>query len=598
MENSTLAVTPTKSLTSWPKAFRRDGWKNILTNLGVKNRDKRTGSRVTFTFLTRQDADDFYGGDDVAERIVDRPAEEMMREGWKTTAPGQQELTEKMGAEFERLGIYKKIEQGLKWARQYGGAGMIVGLKDGLTPDQPVDFSKIEAVEYLTVLDCHRLVPYDSTGAIDLDVTSSNFGRPTYYKVENLGTTTSQLSKLANEAGDVKIHWSRIVRFEGREVPWYYKSTLKWWGNSVLAKLYNPVRNYQASNDSAALIVEDFSQMVIKLKNLSDMIAEGDEKVVQKRLELLMATSSIVNGLVIEEGEEIERKSTSVAGLPDLLKMINARLVAATDLPHTVLLGESPSGLGATGNSEKKDWYDHIKNKQESDLRPIAMQITLFLLASKKGPAGGKIPAKWGIEFNPLWQPSEKEIVETRKIQADTDKIYVELQTLDNDEVSESRWGSGKYSFETTLNKKLRTAIAAPIVDPKEDPESEEDPIVEPVKTIKAVEADPNSPKPDAPVSAQENQVTSPQAALTGVQVTSMLEIIGQVAEEKIPRETGVLLLQVAFALSPEKSEEVMGAVGKGFQPKVEPKPEAPNNFSKPSEKPDADPSKPPTIPA
>ena len=66
--------------------------------------------------------------------------------------------------------------------------------------------------------------------------------------------------------------------------------------------------------------------------------------------------------------------------------------------------------------------------------------------------------------------------------------------------------------------------------------------------------------------------VTTPEQSLKVAQVSSLLEIVSQVAQGFLPRETGIQIIRIAFALSPEDSQAVMGAVGLTFKPEqVEP---------------------------
>ena len=64
-----------------------------------------------------------------------------------------------------------------------------------------------------------------------------------------------------------------------------------------------------------------------------------------------------------------------------------------------------------------------------------------------------------------------------------------------------------------------------------------------------------------------------PSSALTGVQVTSMMEVVDRVANERIPRETGINILVSAFPINRKTVELIMGEVGKGFEPKGQPQP-------------------------
>lgn len=420
---------------------RFDGWMNALTSLGT-SRDKRMSAYVELSFLTAPEIDALYQQDDIAARIINRPAEEMFREGYDIKIAGKTEVDlKKFGMQLEALGVNKKFEWARKMADAYGGAGIVLGIKDGKLPEEPVDLNNIQSVDYLTVLDRFELI---SNGILDTDLKSLNFGKPLYYRINLSANSSTELNQL--------IHHSRIIRFEGVELPRRLASSFDYWGDSKFGRIYNALRNFHSANDSAATIMQDFTQVVLKMKELGQILAQGDDAQLIKRLHLATQTSSILNALVIRDDEEIEKKTTNVAGLSDLLKSVANRLAAATDIPHTILFGESASGLGATGDSEKRDFYDYIKGRQESEITPLLQQLINYLMLSKKGVFGGKYQ-EFEIEFRPLWQLSETEQIKNKHVQAQVDEIYMTNQVLSPDEIRESRFGSGQYSSETLISK-------------------------------------------------------------------------------------------------------------------------------------------------
>lgn len=79
---------------------------------------------------------------------------------------------------------------------------------------------------------------------------------------------------------------------------------------------------------------------------------------------------------------------------------------------------------------------------------------------------------------------------------------------------------------------------------------------------------------------------TDPKTSLSGIQITSLLEVINSVATEKIPRETGLQIIMVSFNLTEEQANNILNAVGNGFKPKPEVDPNAPSDSTqKPSPK-------------
>ena len=94
----------------------------------------------------------------------------------------------------------------------------------------------------------------------------------------------------------------------------------------------------------------------------------------------------------------------------------------AADIPVTRLLGQSPAGLSATGDSDTRNYYDMIAARQAIDLRPQLERLDRVLLAS-----AGVAPGALRFEFRPLWQmdAAAKAAVALQKAQAT--QIYAGL---------------------------------------------------------------------------------------------------------------------------------------------------------------------------
>jgi len=96
---------------------------------------------------------------------------------------------------------------------------------------------------------------------------------------------------------------------------------------------------------------------------------------------------------------------------------------------------------------------------------------------------------------------------------------------------------------------------ASPEVKADEDPGSMEAPVSEVVEMT------------EAEVEGLPKQV-EPSSALNGAQVTSALEIVNLVTLGQMPRESAIGQLMVFFNLTNDQAENIMGDVGKGFEPK------------------------------
>lgn len=427
---------------------RNDSWINFLTKLNVEGLDKKTGAKIYEKELKVEELEALYQADDLAARIVDRPVEDMTREGFDVSFENDDSdaIESFFWEEWKRLRLDEYVERGLKWARIYGGAGLI--LFDEITSSQEeLNISSLQKIKFFFLADKFTLNPVNLLE----DISDQNFGKPEFFEM--------------NKKSAIKIHYSRVVRFEGVELPFRIALKRSGWGDSIFCRLYDVLRNYQTGHSNIGTIIQDFTQTIWKMADLQDIVAQKGQEALLARLQMAQRMGSSINALVIRSDEEMERNTTSVAGIKDLMGILDSRLVAATDIPHTILLGESPSGLGASGESEKRDWYDHVKNKQESVLRPILNRLIDLIMSQKTGITKGVVP-KYELTFKSLWQMDQKTELETRKLQAEIDQIYLANGVLDPDEVKSSRFGS-EYSYET------KTEAAIPGIDTYE-PEGEE----------------------------------------------------------------------------------------------------------------------------
>jgi phage gp29-like protein len=79
-----------------------------------------------------------------------------------------------------------------------------------------------------------------------------------------------------------------------------------------------------------------------------------------------------------------------------------------------------------------------------------------------------------------------------------------------------------------------------------------------------------------APAAADSGETKAADTALNGAQVSSLLEVIAQVVNGQLPRDTAVQIVMVAFNLDQATADKLLGDVGRGFAPAVPAPPPAP----------------------
>ena len=415
-----------------------DGWMNLLTGLGVSGKDKRMGLEAEWSRMDQSTAESTYAVDDIAATVVDLLPDEAFREGFKLKNIDK-DVESKIHEQFERLEAFEKMNEAWKLARIYGGAGVLMIVDDGLDLSEPLQIEKVRSIKNLVVFNRWELV----ASYIQRDITMPDFGMPISYRVSPQSTASTFYQE---------IHASRILRFDGTKLTRRQFVANNYWGDSILTRLLNALKNYNSVHDSAASALQDFNVDVFKLKNLAELVASGQESQIKTRIDIANLSKSVNRAMLIDLDETYETKSRPLTGVTDILNKADERLTAASRTPHTLLLGQSPSGMNATGNSEERNWYNYVRSQQELVLKKKLN--LLFQLIEKT--IGVEFTKTFSWEFKPLWQETEKQKAETRLIQAQTDRIYLDTGVLDATEVAASRFGGEDYSLETQLDPQTR----------------------------------------------------------------------------------------------------------------------------------------------
>jgi uncharacterized protein len=424
---------------------RSDGWMNVLTGLGVCGRDKKQNGffRITNIF-NRSELDQMYRSDGVLRLVIDIFAQEMIRQGWELEGDAEGKIIGKL----EELKSNEAMSNLIKWARLFGGAVCIMGIADGLPLDQPVDERTLRDVQWLRVFD--RYQAYSRDGTFESDLNSPNYGFPNVYTIND------------NRTGAIFfVHYSRILRMDWNVLPPRWQNFNQGWGDPLIQTIYEELRNYSMAFSHTATMMEDFVNGMLKIPNLTTIMASqcGDQNVL-KRLNILNLSKSTTNTMILDADETYEKITTNVSGIAELLDRFMLALSAVTRVPVSLLFGRSAAGMNATGESDVRNFYDAVKQEQESKLRCVLEKLIRYIMISKDGPFSGVEPENWSLQFIPLWQNTEEQDAATRRTIAETDAIYIDRGVLTPEEVAVSRFGGNKWSMNTEIDLESRERMS------------------------------------------------------------------------------------------------------------------------------------------
>jgi uncharacterized protein len=387
-----------------------DGLRSMLAGMGTE-RDKRMSAHYSvFRPLTLIECDNALTASWLIRKIVRIPAEDMTREwidmSWDGSATGMKLVTD---AE-QTFGVRAKVYQSLLWARLYGGCVMVIGIK-GQDLTTPLDMDTIgkNSLQYLYVLDRWRISWAGTLTDKPEDMGSDNFGLPDMYIIAE---------------SSVRVHWSRIIRFDGELLPYFLFKRNSMWHNSELHGVLEAVKDYDSGKNGLAAMLWEAVVDIIKADGLAEKLSNEDgEAEVQQRFMNAALGKSIWRTLLLDkETEEWEQKTIPFnAGSVDAVRHLMVDVCGAADIPTPRLFGQSPAGLTATGDSDVRNYYDHIAGKQESQLRPQLTKLYNVLLRS----ALGKWPDNWKMDFRALWQMSDLDKSTIQLNRAKRDQLYI-----------------------------------------------------------------------------------------------------------------------------------------------------------------------------
>lgn len=427
---------------------RFDGWWNGLTGVGGE------GSRGTMRFgvlegelLGLQDVEALYNFDGVAARVVDAVPEHAMRQGFTVSTGDSDEETALLAA-LDELHAVESLKRAWTWGRLFGGGAVFVGVDDGRSPEEPLDEENLRRVLWLVDVDRRDLYPVD----YDNDPDSARFGQPLTYQMNRMGGA---------RVATMLVHHTRLIRFEGVTPTRRRRLQLLGWGDSVLQRCYAELMLMRGAFTASGDLVQQSSQGVLKMRGLMEMLASDDDDLVKRRLSLMDRSRSIARSILLDaDGEDFGRVDAgSLSGVADIMDRMVNLLAAVTKHPVTVLMGQAPAGLNATGDSDIRNWYDAVQAERESMLRSRANRIVRLLLLSREGPTGGVEPEGWRVVFPPLWQSTPAEEADLRAKQAQVDVAYIDKGVLTPEEVALSRFRKEGYSTDTSIDLDVRKAI-------------------------------------------------------------------------------------------------------------------------------------------
>ncbi len=344
--------------------------------------------------------------------VVDQPVEDAFRGGIKFKSDElDDEDLKQLSTKFRRKHKYKRqkstqatkvnvnagynfgnsdqdsCKYAAKWARLYGGAGLIVNV------DQ--DFRK------------------------ELDVEDINEDSPLgFIAADRWELILSQLDQFdeRNETPfnyyGLPVHRSRVTKVIWSEAPSYIRMRLQGWGMSVLEESIRAVNAYIKFENLLFELLDEAKIDVYKIEGLNTSLAtDTGTQMIHRRVQLSNQLKNYQNALSMDAKDDYMQKQLSFSGLAEIKEGLRTDLCAYLKFPKNKLFGESAGGF-----SSGKDSLDNYNSMVEC-VRQTAEPLVLEAAELRCQQLFGFIPEDLEVIWSPLdlLDGVEQESVKTAK---------------------------------------------------------------------------------------------------------------------------------------------------------------------------------------
>lgn len=373
--------------------FTADGFQNFAARLGLGAGSQNDQSTYGFDFLSRDRVklEAMYRSSWVVGQVVDVVAEDMTREGVNLRGLDDPSDAEEIQKAMDDLEIWNELTNVIKWGRLYGGA-IAVMLIDGQNVSTPLNIDTVgkDSFKGLMVLDRWLVQP---TLQDLVSEYGPDFGMPKYYDViaDSLG--------LSNQ----RIHHSRVIRFDGVDLPYWQRVAENLWGQSVIERLLDRLIAFDSTTTGIAQLVYKAHLRTYKVKDLRKNVGMGGSALnaLIKQIEHMRLWQSNEGITLMDLEDTFETHSYSFAGLDAVMLQFGQQLSGASQIPLVRLFGQSPSGMNATGESDLSNYYDNINQQQERRMRTGLGKLLRIVSLSTLGKT---LPDSFTFDFASLWQ--------------------------------------------------------------------------------------------------------------------------------------------------------------------------------------------------
>lgn len=237
----------------------------------------------------------------------------------------------------------------MKWARLYGGAGLIVNTDQPFNRDLEVELiEKDSPLEFLAA-DRWELILSQT------DIWNNRNQTPYNYY-------------------GLPLHRSRVIKTLGIEAPSYIRLRLQGWGMSVLESCISPVNLFLKFQTLIFELIDEAKIDVFGIEGFNDsLLTDEGSANTSRRVSLANRLKNFQNALVMDKEDSYAQKQITWSGLAELWNELRLNLSSALKIPMNKLFGQSATGFG--GGQDSLENYNSIVEQVRYEAEPVVTTI-------------------------------------------------------------------------------------------------------------------------------------------------------------------------------------------------------------------------------
>lgn len=231
-----------------------------------------------------------------------------------------------------------------------------------------------------------------------------------------------------------RVHASRLLKFVENQPPVLLKPNYNFLGIPQSQILWDYVCHFNDCRASTARLLNKISLLVVQTDMDAVLSDPQGLEIFDAKMQFLERYRNNDSVFVCDkDSESVMNVQTSITGCTDIVRQSLELIACINRTPAVKLLGISPSGFNATGESDLKNYYDYISSKQELYREQIQTIINIIQLVNF-----GYIDPAITFEFEPLNEENKASLAMTAQTKIGALTQLVDRQAMSADELREA----------------------------------------------------------------------------------------------------------------------------------------------------------------